>query len=86
MHGRETRPGCSLIFGYRTGVVNYLGIRGATLPSLSTPAAMTHIAMFHVCADVYILHLGGNDLGAGSAPDPVLVALDIQRLAINCLV
>ena len=63
--------------------VNYLGIRGATLPSLSSPAAMTRIAKFH--ADVCVLHLGGNDLDAGSAPDPVLVALDIQRLAVKLL-
>ena len=36
--------------------VNYLGIRGATLPSLSSPAAMMRIATFH--ADVCVLHLG----------------------------
>ena len=28
---------------------------------------------------------GGNDLDAGSAPDPVVVVLDIQRLAVKLL-
>ena len=60
-----------------------MGIRGAMLPSLSSPAAMTRIATFH--ADVCIRHLGGNDLDAGSALDPVLVALDIHRLAVKLL-
>ena len=32
-----------------------------------------------------MLHLGGNNLDAGSAPDPVLVALDIQCLAVKLL-
>ena len=63
--------------------VRYLGLRGAIASSLRAPAVRSQIASFG--ADVVVLHVGGNDLDGKSAPDPCVVACDLQRLASELL-
>ena len=78
MHGREIRPGCSPIFGYGTGVAKEITWEfggHATLPFLAS----------YVSRGSLRSTFRGNDLDVGSALDPVLVALDIQRLAVKLL-
>lgn len=63
--------------------VQYLGRRGATLDTFLEPSMMARIASYR--ADVIVLHLGGNTLDGKSFPNPIMVALDIQRLASRLL-
>ena len=63
--------------------VRYLGLRGATASSLRAPAVRSQIASFG--ADVVVLHVGRNDLDGKSAPDPCMVAGDLQRFASELL-
>ena len=63
--------------------IRYLGLRGATASSLRAPAVRSQIASFG--ADVVVLHVGGNDWDVKSAPDPCMVACDLQRLASELL-
>lgn len=63
--------------------VQFLGHRGATLETFLAPAMMARIVSCR--ADVIVIHLGGNDLDGRSYPDPIMVAIDIQRLAVRLL-
>ena len=63
--------------------VEFLGVRGATLSTFLAPTMMERILAYR--ADVILIHVGGNDLDSRSFPNPIMVAIDIQRLALRLL-
>ena len=59
--------------------VEFLGLRcWSTLETLLAPTMMD-------LAYIIVIHVGGNDLDARSYPNPVMVAIDIQRLSLRWL-
>ena len=63
--------------------VHYMGIQGATVTLYRDHAVLVRVAS--CCADVVVLHIGGNDLDGRSAPESLLVALDIHWLPSKLL-
>ena len=60
-----------------------MDIRGATVTSFRDHAVLARVVSY--CADVVVLHIGENDLDGKSAPESLLVAPDIHRLASKLL-
>ena len=63
--------------------IAYEGIRGATVATLLSPSVMSRVVARR--ADVVILHIAGNDICGRSASPPIMVALDVLRLARRLL-
>ena len=63
--------------------IAYEGIRGATVATLLSPSVMSRVVARR--ADVVILHIAGNYICGRSASPPIMVALDVLRLARRLL-
>ncbi|KAK2182438.1 hypothetical protein NP493_353g00003 [Ridgeia piscesae] len=61
----------------------YEVIRGATVATLLSPTVMSRVVAR--CADIVVLHIGGNDICGRAASPPIMVALDLLRLARRLL-
>ena len=61
----------------------YEGIRGATVDTLLSPTVMSRVVARR--ADIMVLHIGGNDICGRAASPPIMVALDVFRLARRLL-
>ena len=61
----------------------YEGIRGATVATLLSPTVMSRVVARR--ADIVVLHIGGSDICGRAASPPIMVALDVLRLARRLL-
>ena len=67
----------------RTCEISYEGFRGATVATLLSPSVVSRVLARR--ADIVVLYLSGSDICGRSASSPIMVAMDVLRLARRLL-